>query len=254
VLKRRIIPVQLLLDGRLVKTVRFGDYRDVGDPVASSRVYNSQYADELVLLNIAREMRTIESVSMVLEAISEVCFMPLTVGGGIREIADVNFLIRNGADKVLINSAAYSDLKLIAAAADSFGAQAVVVGIDAAWSEHLGRYEVFSDCGRAVQPVTLDAHITACINAGVGEIMIQSIDRDGTMLGYDIALIRQVAEVCDVPVIAAGGSGDYGHLKEAFLDADASAVACGSLFNFSDSNPIRAKAYLSNYGLPFKTV
>ena len=253
-LKRRIIPIQLLLDGRLVKTTRFAEYRDVGDPVSSTRVYNSQYADELMLLNIARKARTVEPLATVLEAISEVCFMPLTVGGGIRQIADIEFLIRNGADKVLINSAAYTDTTLIGEAADRFGSQAVVVGIDAAWSESLARYEVFSDCGRSAQPVTLEDHVGTCVDAGAGEIMIQSIECDGAMNGYDTALTRRVSDACDVPVIAAGGSGNYEHLKEVLLDADVSAVACGSLFNFSDSNPIRAKAFLSNYGLPFKVV
>jgi imidazole glycerol-phosphate synthase subunit HisF len=254
VLKRRIIPIQLLLDGRLVKTTRFAEYRDVGDPVSSTRVYNSQYADELVLLNIAREARTVEPLAALLEAISEVCFMPLTVGGGIRQIADVDFLIRNGADKVLINSVAYTDTALIREAADRFGSQAVVVGIDAAWSESIATYEVFADCGRSVQPVALEDHVSNCVNAGAGEIMIQSIERDGAMNGYDTELTRRVGDACDVPVIAAGGSGNYEHLKEVFLGADVSAVACGSLFNFSDSNPIRAKAFLSNYGLPFKVV
>jgi imidazole glycerol-phosphate synthase subunit HisF len=254
VLKRRIIPIQLLLDGRLVKTTGFGDYRDVGDPVSSSRVYNSQYADELVLLNIARESRTVEPLATLMEAISEVCFMPLTVGGGIRDIADVEFLIRNGADKVLINSAAYGDRSLIAEAADHFGSQAVIVGIDAAWNEQLERYEVFADCGRSTQIVGLEDHVAACVAAGAGEIMIQSIDRDGAMGGYDVTLTRKVAAACDVPIIAAGGSGNYEHLKEVFLGADVSAAACGSLFNFSDSNPIRAKAFLSNYGLSFKVV
>ena len=253
-LKRRIIPIQLLLDDRLVKTTQFAAYRDVGDPVSSTRVYNSQYADELVLLNIAREERTVQPLAEVLEKISEVCFMPLTVGGGVCEIDDVEFLIRNGADKVLINSAAYSGKSLISEAAEGFGTQAVVVGIDAAWNESLEKYEIFSDCGRSLQPLTLQEHISACIEAGAGEIMIQSIDCDGTMKGYDISLTRLVSNVCDVPVIAAGGSGNYEHLKEVFLSADVAAAACGSMFNFSDSNPIRAKAFLSNYGLSFKVV
>jgi cyclase len=254
VLKRRIIPVQLLLEGRLVKSRQFDSFRDVGDPVASSRVYNSQYADELVFLNIARKDRTVAPLADLLAAVAEVCFMPLTLGGGIRTIEDVEFLIRNGADKVLINSAVYENPALISAAAKNFGSQAVVVGIDAAWNDTQARYVLHSDCGRLPQPVWLEQHLETCMEHGAGEIMIQSIDRDGTMEGFDVTLASKVAVLCNLPIICAGGSGNYEHLKEVFLEADVSAVACGSLFNFSDSNPIRAKAFLSNYGLPFKVV
>jgi len=253
-LKRRIIPVQLLLDGRLVKSRQFGEFRDVGDPVASSRVYNSQYADELVLLNINRTARTVAPFEDLLASVAEVCFMPLTLGGGIRTIEDVEFLIRNGADKVLINSAVYEIPSLITAVAESFGSQAVVVGIDAHWNDTQERYVLHSDCGRLPQSVSLERHLETCMEYGAGEIMIQSIDRDGTMEGFDVQLTAKVGELCNLPIICAGGSGNYEQLKEVFLKADVSAVACGSLFNFSDSNPIRAKAFLSNYGLPFKVV
>jgi imidazole glycerol-phosphate synthase subunit HisF len=253
-LKKRIIPVQLLLDGRLVKTVKFGEWRDVGDPVKSSAVYNSQYADELVFLNIARDNRTIDMLREVIERVSEVSFMPMAMGGGIRTPEDAAELIRTGADKIVVNSVLYSDRSIITATAERFGAQAVIVSIDARWDEEGGCYQPWSDCGRMRENVSLTEHVGRCIEAGAGEIMIQSIDRDGTMQGYDLELIRQVKEVATVPVIAAGGSGNYEHLKDAFLETGVSAVACGSLFNFSDSNPIRAKAFLSNYGLPFKVV
>ncbi|MEP9357618.1 imidazole glycerol phosphate synthase cyclase subunit [Sphingomonas sp. KR3-1] len=253
-LKKRIIPVQLLLGGRLVKTVKFGEWRDVGDPVKSSGVYNSQYADELVFLNIARENRSINELRSVIERVSEVSFMPMAMGGGINSAADAAELIRTGADKVVINSAAYRDRALISATADTFGAQAVILSIDARWDEQAARYRLYSDCGRMREDVTLEDHVGRCIEAGAGEVMIQSIDRDGTMQGYDIELIRQTKAVATIPVIAAGGSGNYDHLKDVFLETDVSAVACGSLFNFSDSNPIRAKAFLTNYGLNFKVV
>jgi imidazole glycerol-phosphate synthase subunit HisF len=253
-LKKRIIPVQLLLNDRLVKTVNFGSWRDVGDPVKSSGVYNSQNADELVFLNIARDGRTIEMLRKVIERVSEVSFMPMAMGGGIVTAEDAAELIRTGADKVVINSAAYRNRSIITATADTFGAQAVVLSVDARWDADAGRYQLYSDCGRMREDVTLADHIGRCIEAGAGEVMIQSIDRDGTMTGYDIELIRQTKAVATIPVIAAGGSGDYGHLKEVFLETDVSAVACGSLFNFSDSNPIRAKAFLTNYGLNFKVV
>ena len=253
-LKRRIIPVQLLSNGRLVKSKNFCNFRDVGDPVSSSRVYNSQFADELVILNIERTSRTIAPFESLLSAVSGVCFMPLTLGGGIRSINDVEYLIRNGADKILMNSVAYDDPSLISIAAKAFGSQAVVIGIDVAWNETQGRYILYSNCGRIAQSISLEKHLATCIEFGAGEILIQSIDRDGMMQGFDVKLTTRVTELCDLPVICAGGSGNYNHLKEIFLEANVSAVACGSLFNFSDSNPIRAKAFLSNYGLPFKVV
>ena len=253
-LKKRIIPIQLLLDDRLVKTVSFGDYRDVGDPVKSAAVYNSQYADELMFLNIDRQGRSIEPMAKLIERVSEVSFMPLAVGGGIRTDEDAAFLIRHGADKVVINSAAYGEATPIRGTAETFGSQAVIIGIDARYDADAGRYVAYSHSGTRRQDVSLPDHIARCIEQGAGEIMIQSVDRDGTMSGFDIPLIREVMAVTDVPVIACGGSGNYEHLKEAFLETDVSALGCGSLFNFSDSNPIRAKAFLTNYGLPFKIV
>ncbi|HEX8580530.1 MAG TPA: imidazole glycerol phosphate synthase cyclase subunit [Allosphingosinicella sp.] len=253
-LKKRIIPVQLLLDGRLVKTKRFRDFRDVGDPVKSSAVYNSQNADEIIFLNIAREHRSIDMLRVVIEKVSEVSFMPMAMGGGISSADDAAELIRTGADKIVVNSAAYRDKELITATAARFGAQAVVVSIDARWDPAFNRYLLFSDCGRLQETPTLEQHVRDVIAAGAGEIMIQSIDRDGTMEGYDVELVRRVKAVSTIPVIACGGSGNYEHLREVFAETDVSAVACGSLFNFSDSNPIRAKAFLTNHGLSFKVV
>jgi cyclase len=253
-LKKRIIPIQLLLDGRLVKTVQFGSWRDVGDPVKSSSVYNSQYADELIFLNIARNARTIEPLLSLIDEVSRVCFMPLSIGGGITTAQDAAELIRTGADKIVLNSIAYQDRSVITETAERFGSQAVIVSIDARFDPDAGDYQLFSDCGRIRQHLTLEAHVERCVQAGAGEIMIQSIDRDGTMQGYDLELIRRVQAVSPAPVIAAGGSGNYEHLKDVFVERDVAAAACGSLFNFSDSNPIRAKAFLSNYGLRFKVV
>lgn len=252
-LKRRIVPIQLLLNGRLVKTERFGDWRDVGDPVKSSAVYNSQNADELIFLNISRNGASVKPLVDLLHAVSEVCFMPLSVGGGIRRFDDAAYLIQNGADKVVVNTVAYRDPTILSRVAERFGAQAVVVGIDARL-ETDGHYLAVSNCGREVVPVPIEEHIRNCEVAGAGEFLIQSIDRDGTMKGFDISLLRLACSAANVPVIGCGGAGQYNHLKEAFLEVGVNALACGSLFNFSDSNPIRAKAYLSNYGLQFKVV
>ena len=253
-LKKRIIPIQLLLNGRLVKTKRFGEWRDVGDPVKSSAVYNSQYADELIFLNIARERRTIDMLREVIEKVSEVSFMPMAMGGGITTAAEAAELIRTGADKIVVNSVAYRDLSVVRDTAAVFGAQAVIVSLDARWDEEAGRYRLYSDCGRFPEPVSIADHVQRCVEAGAGEVMIQSIDRDGTMEGYDVRLVREVMKVARIPVIAAGGSGNYAHLKDLFVETDVSAAACGSLFNFSDSNPIRAKAFLTNHGLSFKVI
>lgn len=252
-LKKRIIPVQLLLDGRLVKTVRFGEYRDVGDPVKSSRVYSDQRADELVFLNISRDRPNVKPLAEVIAGVSKVAFMPFAVGGGIRSFDDAAFLIKNGADKVVLNSVAYRDKEIITRIADRFGAQAVVVSIDARRAPG-GGYVLKSGCGAATEDFTLAGHIKACEAAGAGEFFVQSIDQDGTMAGFDIPLIKEACRSATVPVIGCGGSGDYNHLKDAFLETGVSALACGSLFNFSDSNPIRAKAFLSNHGLAFKVV
>lgn len=251
-LKKRIIPIQLLLDGRLVKTVRFGEYRDVGDPVQSSKVYSDQDADELVFLNISRGERNIQQLLALLDRVAEVCFMPLALGGGIRSLEDAEVLIKSGADKVVVNSAAYRDPALLARIADKFGNQAVVASIDARRGP--AGYELYSDCGRAREAVGLDEHITTIAAHGAGEILINSIDRDGTMSGYELELIERVTRAAPLPVIACGGAGTYEHMKEAFCSTAVSALACGSLFNFGDNNPIRAKAFLSNYGIAFKVI
>lgn len=251
--KKRIIPVQLLIEDRLVKTERFGTFRDVGDPVASSRVYNAQNADELVFLNITREERTLKPLLRVLERVSEVCFMPLALGGGIRTFEDAKTLITHGADKVVVCSATYRTPEIVSQIAERFGAQAVVVCVDAR-READGRYRLYSDCGRVAEDVGLEDHLRDVIARGAGEIMVQSIDQDGTMSGYDVELITKATNVCRVPVIGLGGAGHFTHMRDAFLGSGCSALACGSLFNFGDNNPIRAKAFLSNYGLRFKVV
>lgn len=254
-LKKRIIPVQLLIGDRLVKPVRFGDYRDVGDPVKSSAVYSSQQADELVFLNIDRQLRSVKPLAQLIEKVSLECFMPLAVGGGIRCFEDAAFLIKNGADKVVISSIVHTDPDLISRISERFGAQACMVCIDAAWDMRLQRYVAYSNCGRdRHEEWVLHELIGECERRGAGEILIQSIDRDGTMSGYDSALVREAMAATTLPVIAAGGSGNYEHLRQVFAETDVSAVACGSIFNFSDSNPIRAKAFLSNHGLHFKQV
>lgn len=253
-LKKRIIPLQTLMDGRLVKTRRFGDWRDVGDPVKSSAVYSSQYADELIFLDITRGLKSSERMKAILADVSKVCFMPLAAGGGISSFTDASELILSGADKVVLNSVVYRNPNIVTQIADKFGAQAAVVSIDATLDAATGDYHLMSSGGARREYVSLADHIKTVTKAGAGEIMVQSIDNDGMMGGFDMTLIERAAQASSVPLIVAGGSGNYAHLRDAFEIPDVSAVACGSLFNFSDSNPIRAKAFLKNYGLPFKAV
>ena len=242
------------MKGRLVKTVEFGTYRDVGDPISSSAVYNSQYADELVFLNIDRDGRSVDDLLRLIEKVSEVCFMPLSFGGGIKSRKDAELLIRNGADKVVVNSSVFANPGLIGEIAGLFGSQAVVVSVDVRFDSVTKTYSVYSHCGTKRETVALSSHIETLCEQGAGEIFINSIDCDGKMTGYDLSLIQEVVRVSKIPVIACGGAGNYEHLKEAFVSTAVSALACGSLFNFGDNNPIRAKAFLSNYGLPFKKI
>lgn len=253
-LKKRIIPILQLHQQRLVKTQQFSSWRNVGDPVKSASVYNSQFTDELVLINIDRDNRSITPLLEVIPEIAKVSFMPLSVGGGISNFEDAAALINRGADKITLNSACYDMPQLISDIADKFGSQAVIVSIDVKKNENTQSYSLYSNCGQSLQSISLEQHIKKCEQAGAGEFMFQSIDHDGMMSGFDINLLQQVMKLTNLPVIGASGSGNYQHLKEAFTETGVSALACGSLFNFSDSNPIRAKNYLTNYDIAFKKV
>lgn len=253
-LKKRIIPVQLLLNDRLVKTVQFDSYRDVGNPITSSKVYSSQDADELVFLNIDRTSRSIEPLLRLIKNVAEVCFMPLALGGGITRFQEAVKLIQSGADKVVLNSICYSDFTIIQRIADNLGSQAIVASIDARWEPGKGDYQLYSNCGRNMQYISLEEHIQNVIKCGAGEILINSIDRDGMMNGYDLVLIDRAIKASSVPVIGCGGAGTFIHIRDAFLETRVSALACGSLFNFGDNNPIRAKAFLKNYDIPLKII
>lgn len=247
-LTKRVVPVQLLSGGRLVKTKQFGAPRDVGNPVSSSRVYYANGADELVFLNIDRQDGSIGPLVKVLEAVSEVLFVPLAAGGGIESVEDARALVHAGADKIVLNTIAYGDPGLITRIATKLGSQAVVVSIDVRCDQ--GRYRPYSHCGTAAQSTSLEDHIKACVDLGAGEILINSIDRDGMMQGYDLDLVRFARQAAgQVPVVCLGGAGNYQHLADA-IEAGADAVAAGSLFNFTDSNPLRAKAFLRNQGVP----
>ena len=251
-LKRRIIPIELFDGQRLIKPVGFEGARDVGDPVKSSTVYSDQDADELLFLNVHRDHPAIDATAEVVRRIASVCFVPLTVGGGVRSAADAEALFRAGADKIVVNSVAYRAPSVVRAISETMGRQAVVVAIDVRRQPD-GQDVLLSGCGRAAETVSLVEHLESVTAHGAGEIFLQSVDRDGTMTGYELDLLRIVLPLVRVPVIIAGGAGGFPHLEEAFL-AGADAAACGSLFNFGDNNPLRAKAYLKNRGIPLKRV
>lgn len=250
-LKRRVIPVLLLRGGRCVKGKKFTDFRDTGDPVMATRVYNAQSADELIFLDIAatNEERA-TSLDVVLRA-SEEAFMPFTIGGGIRTNDDIRRALVAGADKVSITTAAIEDPRLIETAAETFGSQCLVVGIDVRVED--GKPVVYTHSGARRTDADLRELVREMDRRGAGEFLLNSIDRDGMMQGYDLETLRLVVETTKKPVIACGGAGHFGHLIEAF-EAGAHAVACASLFHFGDNNPPRVRSALKNAGLPVKDV
>lgn len=247
-LKRRIIPKLLLQNGRTVKGTRFESLRDTGNPVTNARIYDAQGADELLFLDIhaSRDDRTI--LFDVIAKVAEEVFMPFCVGGGVKTLADVRELLRAGADKVAVNTAAVETPSLVTDGARRFGVQCMVVSIDYR-SDADGKAEVFTHGGTV--PTGLDpvAHAVAMEKAGAGELLVTSIDRDGTMAGYDLDVLARVGAAVKIPVIASGGPGTLQHLVDAVQRADVSAVAIGSLFNFTDQSPIKARTFMKVAGV-----
>lgn len=254
-LKARIIPCLDLKDGRVVKGVRFVDLKDAGDPVEAAKAYDAAGADELCLLDIAASHENRQTMLDVVERTAEQCFMPLTVGGGVRETSDIRKLLQAGADKVSINTAAVKDPAFVARAAEKFGNQCIVVAIDAKKVSGPGeedRWEIFTHGGR--NATGIDAVKFACqmAEAGAGELLLTSMDKDGTKAGYDIALTRAVADAVSVPVIASGGVGNLDHMVEGIRDGHASAVLAASIFHFGAYTIPEAKHYLADAGIPVR--
>ncbi|MBX6368957.1 MAG: imidazole glycerol phosphate synthase subunit HisF [Rhodospirillales bacterium] len=250
-LKTRIIPCLDVKDGRVVKGVNFVDLRDAGDPVEQARIYDREGADELCFLDITASAEGRGTLYDVVSRTAEQCFMPLTVGGGVRTPEDVRKLLLAGADKVSINTAAVERPELVREAAEKFGAQCIVVAIDAKASGP-GRWEVFTHGGR--KPTGLDAVEWArrMASLGAGEILLTSMDRDGTKSGFDLALTRAVADAVPVPVIASGGVGTLQHLVEGVREGHASAVLAASIFHFGTYRIADAKAALAAAGIPVR--
>jgi cyclase len=236
----------------MVKGRKFSDYRDTGDPVSAARIYNAQKADELMFLDIQASYEGRESLFRIIEAVSSECFMPLTVGGGVSSVGGVIELLKVGADKVLINSAAVENPLLIPEAVRMVGQQCIVAGCDV--RKNQSGYEVFIHGGRTPTGVLLEKHLESLQEMGVGEILINSIDEDGMMNGYDEELLKIAVKISKRPVICCGGAGNFNHLYDAFDKCGVHAVACASLFHFADNNPIRARAFLKNRNIPVKVV
>jgi len=252
-LSRRIIPCLDVTAGRVVKGVKFLELRDAGDPVECARAYDAQGADELVFLDITASSDGRKIMHQVVAATAEQCFMPLTVGGGLRSVADIEAMLKSGADKVSLNTAAIADPDLIRAASDRFGAQCVVLAIDA--KREPGpepRWRVYTHGGR--NPTELDAVEWAQtgVALGAGEILLTSMDRDGTQVGYDLELTRRVSDAVGVPVIASGGAGQLDHFAAVLDQGHASAVLAASLFHFGTFTVPQVKDYLSSRGVPVR--
>lgn len=248
-LKARIIPCLDVKDGRVVKGVNFVDLVDAGDPVQAATAYDAAGADELCFLDIAASHEGRDTIFDVVARTAEHCFMPVTVGGGVRSNEDIRKLLLSGADKVSINSAAVADPDFVARAADKFGDQCIVVSVDAKQVEP-GRWEIFTHGGR--KPTGIDAveFAMGAVERGAGELLITSMDRDGTKSGFDLDLIRTIADAVDVPVIASGGVGTLDHLVEGITKGHATAVLAASIFHFGTFTIGEAKAHMAAAGIP----
>ena len=250
-LKCRVIPCLDVKDGRVVKGVNFVELRDAGDPVESAIAYDEAGADELCFLDITASHENRGTILDVVQRTAEACFMPLTVGGGVRETEDIRQLLLRGADKVSINTAAVTNRQFVAEAAEKFGSQCIVVAIDAKQTRP-GKWEIFTHGGR--KPTGIDAidFARSVVELGAGEILLTSMDRDGTKSGFDIDLTRKMSDAIDVPLIASGGVGNLDHLVAGIRDGHASAVLAASIFHFGEYTIGEAKDYMAKAALPVR--
>jgi cyclase len=254
-LARRIIPCLDVDGGRVVKGVQFIDIHDAGDPVEVARRYDEQGADEITFLDITASSDRRETMVHVVEQVAGEVFIPLTVGGGIREVADIRRMLNAGADKVGINTAAVSNPEFVREAAERFGSQCIVVAIDAKRVSAAGeplRWEIFTHGGRKPTGIDAVAWARRMVEYGAGEILLTSMDRDGTRDGFDLALTRSISDAVDVPVIASGGVGNLDHLVAGVLEGKADAVLAASIFHFGEYSIGEAKRYMAERGIEMR--
>jgi cyclase len=248
--KVRVIPCLDVKDGRVVKGVNFVDLRDAGDPVEAAMAYDAAGADELCFLDITASHENRDTIYDVVTRTAEACFMPLTVGGGVRTVEDIRKLLTCGADKVSINTAAVARREFVKQAAEKFGDQCIVVAIDA---KKVGdRWEIFTHGGRTATGIDAVGYAQEVVSLGAGEILLTSMDRDGTKAGYDIPITRAIADAVPVPVIASGGVGNLEHMVQGIRDGHATAVLAASIFHFGEYSVREAKDYMKKAGLPVR--
>lgn len=249
-LKVRVIPCLDVKDGRVVKGVQFVSLRDAGDPVEQARAYDAAGADELMFLDITASHENRGIILDVVARTAEVCFMPVSVGGGIRQVEDARRLLLAGADKISINTAAVENRDLISGCADAFGSQATVVAIDAKRAD--GRWRVFTYGGRKDTGLDVVDYAVEVVKRGAGEILLTSMDRDGAKIGYDLELLKEVTSAVSVPVIASGGAGNAQHMVDAVLQGGADAVLAASIFHFGEVSIDAVKSAMAGAGIPVR--
>ena len=250
-LKKRIIPCLDIKNGRVVKGINFVDLVDAGDPAEQAKIYNDSGADEICFLDITASHENRNIILEVVKKTTEKCFVPLTVGGGVRSIEDISNLLLAGADKVSINTAAVSNANLIKEGAEKFGSQCIVVAV-AAKKVNNNKWEVFTHGGRKFTGKDVLNFVTKMESLGAGEILLTSMDRDGTKKGYDLDLTKKISNLVSIPVIASGGVGNLEHLYQGFKIGKASAVLAASIFHFGEHSILEAKQYLDRKGIPVR--
>ena len=249
-LKSRIIPCLDVKNGRVVKGINFVDLKDAGDPVEQAKIYSDGGADEICFLDITASNENRDTIFDVVERTSKKCFVPLTVGGGVRSVEDINKLLNCGADKVSINTAAVENPKVIEESSKKFGSQCIVVAIDA--KKKNDKWEIFTHGGRNNSGINALEFVKKMENSGAGELLVTSMDRDGTQVGYDNELMSNITALVNIPVIASGGVGNLDHLVDGIKLGNASAVLAASIFHYGKHSVKEAKEYLASKGIPVR--